>query len=210
MSQDVKVRNRIIESAREMFFQCGFTAITMEQIAESLGMSKKTLYQYFQSKDDLINEITGCTMEESCGAIRKIIADDETDYIQKLKNVMSFLTAIYSKMSPAMIQDMQRNVPEVWKKVQDFRHERLMTDFLSLIQEGVRKNVLRSDVDEKMIVYIWASAIETLLTPKALAQMPFSPGYVFDAITKVIFEGILTDESRINYVHNKTFETSTN
>ena len=123
---------------------------------------------------------------------------------------MSHIAAIYSKMSPAMLQDMQRNVPEIWKKVQDFRHERLMGDMLPFIHEGAEKNFIRRDIDEKMIIYVWASAIETLLTPKALSQMPFSPGYVFDAITKVVFEGILTDEGRVNYVQNHTYETSIN
>lgn len=52
------IRKRILETAKEFFLEFGYKKVTMDEIADSLGMSKKTLYQYFPSKYELLSAVT--------------------------------------------------------------------------------------------------------------------------------------------------------
>ena len=200
MSHDLKIRARILDVAREQFFSFGFTSVTMEHIADLLGMSKKTLYQYFPSKDDLLGEITAATMRDCNCKTEDILNDASLDFVEKLKSLMNFLMTQYSKMSPALMQDLQRSAPELWKKVDEFRHECIMNDFGKLVDEGIEKGVFRRDVDGKLVLLIYRSAVEALINPGVLAELPYTALQVFDAIAKVVFEGTLTEEARPQYI----------
>ena len=70
LDQDVK--QRIMLEARGLFFRYGFSKVTMDEAAEALGMSKKTLYRYFPSKEELLEEVTSAHMEECDSALKSI------------------------------------------------------------------------------------------------------------------------------------------
>ena len=64
---------------------------------------------------------------------------------------------------------------------------------------GVEKGIFRKDVDQRLIVLTYSSAIQGLINPEILSQMPFSVEQVFESVIKIIFSGIFTEEGRIKY-----------
>lgn len=205
---ELKTKNRIMGKARELFYHLGITAVTMDQLADELGMSKKTLYQYFPSKEALLQEIIHAVTDQCDCYVGELMADKSMDFVQRLKHMMEYLTKnIYSQWSTVLVSDMKRNWPEIWAKIMEFRRQRIFQDTAMLIHEGVENGVFRKDLDEKLVVHIWATAIQGLVTPDALSQMPYTASQVFDAIQKVFFEGLLTDSGRAKY--RDTFVTAT-
>ncbi len=205
---ELKTKNRIMGKARELFYHLGITAVTMDQLADELGMSKKTLYQYFPSKEALLQEIIHAVTDQCDCYVGELMADKSMDFVQRLKHMMEYLTKnIYSQWSTVLVSDMKRNWPEIWAKIMEFRRQRIFQDTAMLIHEGVENGVFRKDLDEKLVVHIWATAIQGLVTPDALNQMPYTASQVFDAIQKVFFEGLLTDSGRAKY--HDTFVTAT-
>lgn len=196
---DEDVKKRILDEARTLFFRYGFSKVTMDEAAEALGMSKKTLYRYFPSKEELLQEVTTNHMDECDTELKAICHRTELSPLERLKLTMNYITGIFSKMSEPLVHDLRRNAPEIWKRVEEARQKNIATDFGSLIKEGRQKGQFRKDVDERLFILIYSHVVRDILNPETLSGLPFKPSQVYDTICKVLFEGLLTDKARAEY-----------
>jgi len=199
MASGTDIKQRILEKALDQFLQFGFTKVTMDELAAELGMSKKTLYKWFPTKESLLQAVVEMKHEEIQNGIDGILLNEGMDFVEKLKRYMAFLGEQLSKYRAPFMRDIQRNAPEIWKQMEDFRREKVLSDFGKLLDEGVQKQVLRGDCDQQLVILMYLSSIQGLINPEVLSQLSFSATEVFETITKVLFEGILTDKARAKY-----------
>lgn len=200
MHEEKEIKERILSQAEQMFIQFGYSKVTMDEIAASLGMSKKTLYKFFPGKEALVKEmITSmkCTIDDH---IEFVWSNQEMDFMDKLKSVMNFIGKQTTKLHGPLLEDLHKNIPEVWKEIHDFRKANAVKRFTTFINEGVEKGVFRKDIDRQLIVLFYLHAIQGLINPETLSQLPYSANQVFDAIIRIIFEGTLTEEGRKEYL----------
>ncbi len=200
MTGENEIRNRILEAATEQFLRFGFTRVTMDEVASGLGMSKKTLYQHFPGKEALLREVMRRRMREIEAGYEGILRDDSLDFVEKLKDLMSFMAVQFSRVGQVFLQDLQKNAPEVWREVETFRGRRASSLFGNLVNEGIQKGMFRADVDQHLLTLLYVSAIQGIINPDALSQLPLSASQAFENIIKIIYEGILTDKARAKYV----------
>jgi len=201
MSTDEKeIRERIINKAGEMFFQFGYLKVTMDEIASKLGMSKKTLYKFYPGKEFLIRELFNNVKCEIDDYIQELWSDEKMDFVIKLKKLMNFIALNSSKFRGPLMEDIQKYNPEIWQEILEFRRLHSQKKFSFLINEGVEKGIFRKDVNDGLIILTYISAIQGIINPEVLAQIPFSTNQVFEALGKIIFEGILTEEGRLKYL----------
>ena len=200
MPTDLEIQQRILFTAHQQFMKFGISKVTMDELADELAMSKKTLYKFFPSKDAIIRALLNSVMEETRNQCNALVNEQNIDFVEKLKRVLSFLGKQYSTVTPQFMEDMRRNNPEVWREIQEWRKKSIFEDFGKLVDEGVQTGVFRSDVKKQMIVMMYAGTVEYLINPEMLSQLPFTAAEVFDAIIKVIYEGILSDGAREKYL----------
>jgi AcrR family transcriptional regulator len=199
IKHDEDVKQRIMTEARSLFFRYGFSKVTMDEAAEALGMSKKTLYRYFPSKEELLAEVTGAHMEECDSELKAICNRHEISPLERLKLTMTYITGLFSQMSEPLVHDLRRHAPEIWKQVEQHRQKNIENDFGALIKEGRQKGQFRKDVDERLFILIYSHVVRDILNPETLSGLPFKPSQVYDTICKVLFEGLLTDKARAEY-----------
>jgi len=200
MHEEKEVKERILRQSEQLFIQFGYSKVTMDEIAASLGMSKKTLYKFFPGKEALVKEMITtmkCSIDEH---IDFVWNNEEMDFMDKLKSVMNFIGKQTTKLQGPLLEDLHKNIPEVWKEIHDFRKENAVKRFTAFINEGVKSGVFRKDIDRQLIVLFYLHAIQGLINPETLSQLPYSANQVFDAIIRIIFEGILTEEGRNEYL----------
>ena len=200
MHEEKEIKDRILSQAEQLFLQFGYSKVTMDEIAASLGMSKKTLYKYFPGKEILVKEmITSmkCAIDEH---IDFVWNNEEMDFMDKLKSVMNFIGKHTTKLQGPLLEDLHKNIPEIWQEIHDFRRANSVKRFTAFINEGVEKGVFRNDIDRQLIVLFYLHAIQGLINPETLSQLPYSANQIFDAIIRIIFEGILTEEGRKEYL----------
>ena len=68
------MKQKILEKSKELFLNLGFKSVTMDDIANALGVSKKTIYKYFTNKTSLVDAVTGFMFESICSSIDEICA----------------------------------------------------------------------------------------------------------------------------------------
>ncbi|MDQ3002614.1 MAG: TetR/AcrR family transcriptional regulator [Fibrobacterota bacterium] len=197
--QDEAVKKRIRDEARSLFFRYGFSKVTMDEAAEALGMSKKTLYRHFPSKEELLEAVTSAHMVECDTALKGICHRQDISPLERLKLTMNYITGLFSQMSEALVHDLRRNAPDIWKRIEEHRQKNIASEFGALIKEGRQKGQFRKDVDEHLFILMYSTVVTHILNPEVLSGLPQNPSQVYDTLCKVLFEGLLTDKARAEY-----------
>jgi AcrR family transcriptional regulator len=198
MTTDTEIRERIISFAREHFMHEGFSKVTLDEIAAELGMSKKTLYKYFEDKEDLLRAGIEENLRKVSREIDAITASGDS-FAEKLARVMMLIGKQMSRLSRGAMLDMQKFTPELWKQIETFRREQIFVKIGGMIAQAREENIFRTHVNEQMLTLMIITCIQGILNPEVLTQNSFSAEEAFQFIFRTIFEGALTDESRKDF-----------
>ena len=199
MAAALEIQNRILKVAGSQFFSLGFTKVTMDEIAHELGMSKRTLYQYFPGKKALLRKALLSRTERISEGLGKINQRNETPFGKRLEQALTLVSTEIPHFSPIFLRDIQRHAPEIWQELDQRRQEHIHTRFGQLIHEGVKEGFLRKDISAEMLVLLFSTLIRNVMNPETLSRLPLSAPQAFSVISGVLFEGILTDKGRSQY-----------
>ncbi|MDP2807997.1 MAG: TetR/AcrR family transcriptional regulator [bacterium] len=195
-----KLKKRIIDNASRMFFERGFSSVSMDQIASGLGVSKKTLYQHFPSKEALLYEVVSNMMRENGGIIEGIVSDRKMDFHLKLSRLMNHISGVVGRMARPFGEDLRRNAPEMWEEIDQFRKKKILLNFRKLMESGARQGVFRKDIDPQLMTLMFATLMQNMIDPKLFSQIPFTAAQVFETIVEMVFRGILTEPARKDFL----------
>lgn len=137
---------RIKEKASELFRRYGIKSITMDEIASQLGASKKTIYQYYSDKDELVEDVVSTIIsyaQEICNKNRIGCKDA----VHELIAAMDFVQEIFSDMNPAMMYDLQRFHPKAYKHFLDHKNKFLFDVIKSNLKRGIEEELYRPDIN---------------------------------------------------------------
>lgn len=142
---ELDTSTRIREKAHSLFMQFGLRSVSMDDIANSLGMSKKTIYQYYTDKDELIIEVIGKEISHS----RSICEADRSsseNAVHEIFKAMDMVMEMFAKMNPSLLYDMQKYHPKSFLKFQEHKNEYLFNVIRENIERGIREELYREDI----------------------------------------------------------------
>jgi len=152
-------KDRIIQGGEELFMQAGIKSVTMDDIARHLGMSKKTIYQYFSDKNELVMALVKKRLAHDECEMRSII-DNSTDVIEEMINMMKCSEDIFSRINPIVVHDMQKYHPEAWAEFQKFKAEVITKTLEQLLTKGIKQGFIRPELDVKIIAKMRVNQVE--------------------------------------------------
>ena len=193
--KDRTQKQRILEAVRDRMLSEGFSRLSVDEIAAMFGMSKKTFYKFFPTKEDLINQVADRIMAEGRSRLARIINSDK-DFISKIHELMSFLMFQSSRISKVMQHDVERFAPDLWRRIEEFRTGRITDVFSHLVEQGIKEGYVRSDVNKRIFLLVVLGSVRNVVNPAVLAQESFSAREAIDNILTLFFTGILTDQGR--------------
>ena len=190
---------RILDVARARLFAFGYSALTMEELAHDLGMSKKTLYVHFPGKDAII----GAIIDEIGATIRTrmdvVLSDPKLTFTQKLCALNEIVGSNLAKASPGMLHDLQRFAPALYQKIDEVRQRNVPSVFGRLIRAGIAEGMVRPDVDPDFAVEFWLQAMRGLTHPTVLDRTQLTPRQTLEKAINLFFGGLLTAAGHRDY-----------
>jgi AcrR family transcriptional regulator len=206
MKPNQHIRNHILEHSRKLFFRKGYRKVTVEEIASSLSISKKTIYKYFDSKREILEKTFDIYRDDITDDINRILENQELPFPEKLKKVLASIGLHLGGMNALLFKDIQEHIPDLWEKIRTYKHEAAYLRFNKLIEEGRQKGFIKEDINQAVVVALYASAIEYLLDPVFIKNLPGELNQeipslaidVFDNVIQIIYEGILTPGANIS------------
>lgn len=188
-------KDRIVESAADKFLSQGISKVTLDELASDLRMSKKTVYKFFPSKDDLLRTMVHMMMGRLEKQVDAIVSSGKP-FPEKMTELMAFAGKFIGRFSSQFLRDLERFAPALWKEVETFRRERILSKLDVMFAQAKEEGFFRADLNYQLFMLIFLHAMQGIMNPQVLSQQSFSAQQAFKAIFTILFEGALTDQAR--------------
>jgi TetR/AcrR family transcriptional regulator, cholesterol catabolism regulator len=159
------VRSNVIAKAQELFMTYGFKSVTVDDIAKASGISKKTLYEHFTDKDDIVNAVLA-SIDQTMNQDELAIAKKSANAIEEVIGLMWLFEAKFRAMSPNCIPDLQKYYPSCFLQWQDNRvemEERIKRN----LKRGIKENLYRKNINVEIMSFVRVEEIMFVMTNNA-------------------------------------------
>jgi len=189
-------RQRIVDAARVHFFSHGFRRVTMDDLAEELGISKKTLYAHFPGKIDLLEAVLADKFAGVEATLKEVTRAHAHDFPETLRELLAGTQRELDEIKPPFVRDMRQKAPEVFKLVEQRRAALIQRYFGKFFVEGQRAGMVRKDVPAKLMIEILLAMVQSIMNPPKMEELGMLPKEGFTGILKIVLEGALTAKGR--------------
>src|SRR6266513_3218700 len=189
-------RQRSVDAARIHFFSHGFGSVTMDDLAEELGISKITLYAHFPGKFDLLEAVLADKLTGVEATLKEVTRAHPDDFPATLRDLLAGTQRELDEIKPSFVRDMRQKAPEVFKLVERRRAALIQRYFGKFFVEGQRAGMVRKDVPVKLIIEILLATVQSILNPAKMEELGMMPKEGFAGILKIVLEGALTPKGR--------------
>lgn len=187
------MKDQILEKATEMFLTLGFKSVTMDDIANEMGISKKTIYQHFENKDTLVKESTFNLYETiSCG-IDEIIAANKNP-IEELFAIKDFVLKNLKDESTSPYYQLQKYYPRLHKSLTMKQFEKMGSCVIENLKKGNDLGLFRKEIDRDLISRFYFAGMSSLKDVDLFKPSLFKTKYVQSSYLEYHLRGICTQK----------------
>jgi AcrR family transcriptional regulator len=193
------VRARILKAAEDQFLTNGFSTVTMEDMAVGLGMSKKTMYRHFRSKEQLVKMMLLNRLNRIHRHLEEIHSDPTLDVVTRMKKIVEFLAMRHGEVKQPFFRDLQRHAPDVFKLVDNYRMRAIPALFGKVFEEGRQMGLMRGDIPKELVIESLRVCVQNIINPEVLTRLDMPLRKAFEMILDMLFNGIMTADGKIAY-----------
>jgi AcrR family transcriptional regulator len=139
-------KDRILEKANDLFMQYGIRSITMDEIAAQLGISKKTIYQFFTDKDAMVEAVVNELINRNEEDCRGFILSAE-NAVHEIFLAMDFTQEMLKAMNPQIMYDLEKHHPVAYKRLKQYKYQFLFSTIKENLERGAREEIYRTDLN---------------------------------------------------------------
>ena len=189
---------KILSASIELFGLYGFKTITMDDIARRAGISKKTLYQHFANKQEVVQESVMWYKNQTTENCGMVLVDAE-NAVEAMVKLLAFFDDVYKRINPMAMFEMQRFFPEAYKTFRDLLMERDVAMMRENILQGMKEGVYRSDLDADLMARYRLETSLLILQPSLLVSDRASLMSVALEIGEHFMYGIMSPQGEALY-----------
>lgn len=183
-----RLRHRILEATIPLFNAHGLK-FTMDQLARSLGMSKKTIYAVFPDKKKLLEAMADHCFDFIRRSKDRLMEDDTLPYAEKLRLVLGTLTEKYESIDLSRLHDLKEKYPTVYERVAQ-RLESGWESTVALLEQGIADEALRP-FEIPIFKLMMESTLEQFFQSDVLVRSGLSYKQALDQVVDILLRGIL-------------------
>jgi TetR/AcrR family transcriptional regulator, cholesterol catabolism regulator len=187
-------RQEIIEKVRDLYKTYGIKSVTMDDVAHHLAISKKTLYQFFSDKDELVKSVVECDFKQK--NLESTIDSSKLTAIQEVYEYYKMQIKMIKDHKPSFIYDLRKYYPEVFSKVQQRMRERILNNTRANIIKGKNEEIYRSDLDEEIVARLNLMRIEGIMNGEYFESGEGHSSKLFTEVYKYHMYAIVNDAGR--------------
>jgi AcrR family transcriptional regulator len=146
----MEVKERILSKATDLFMRYGIRSITMDEIAAQLGISKKTIYQFFTDKDDMVTAVIDLEIQKNemdCIHFR----DQSENAVHQIFLALESLEEMLKSTNPLMLYDLEKHHPRSYKKLKEYKYQFLYRMIMENLQWGITEELYRGDIQMDIV-----------------------------------------------------------
>jgi AcrR family transcriptional regulator len=191
----VEVKERILIESGLLFGKYGIRSMTMDSLAEEMGISKRTIYEQFKDKDTLLKEVILYYKNQTNAEAHKLIEQSD-NAIEALFRIMKMTVGQVTRMNPAFFHDMKKYHAKVFKDLADPGEIRDFSITRKLLETGIEQEVFRNDINIEIVNQTIHTLFELFGPDNKMAEAGFDHRALFDHMIIPFYRGISTKKGR--------------
>ncbi|UPQ80814.1 TetR/AcrR family transcriptional regulator [Flavobacterium azooxidireducens] len=187
------MQEQIIEKATEMYLTLGFKSVTMDDIANEMGISKKTIYQHFANKNDLVEAVTMQMFDTiSCG-IDEICLEDKNP-ITEIFEIKNFVMQNLKDEKASPIYQLQKYFPKTFKCLRNKQFDKMEDCVIRNLKKGIELGLYRNDLNLDFVSRIYYSGIHSTKDKEVFPDTMFNAVQLEEMYLEYHLRGIITEK----------------
>lgn len=143
-------KERIKLAAHNLVMKYSIRSVSMDDIATSVGMSKKTLYQYYKDKDELVGAVISSVIEDNrCKC--DIHVETADNAVHEIFLAIEMMVEMFKSMNPAILYEMQKYHPEAYKHFQQHKMQYMYSHIYENLVRGIKEELYREDINPQIL-----------------------------------------------------------
>ncbi|HEY5690597.1 MAG TPA: TetR/AcrR family transcriptional regulator [Cyclobacteriaceae bacterium] len=193
---DTKIK--ILQGAAELFMRYGIRSVSMDNIANHLGVSKKTLYQYFKDKDEMVLSVTKAHIAKDQEELDQI-GKTAKNSIEELVKLSRCLRENFRDMNPSLLFDLEKYHREAWNVWLDYKNNFIKDQIQRSLIQGKEEGYFRAEVNTNVMAIMRIETIQLAFDPSLFPKDQYELTDVQMQIFEHFIYGIFTYKGRKLY-----------
>ncbi|KJB87841.1 TetR family transcriptional regulator [Paenibacillus sp. E194] len=183
-----KTEARLLTHAASQFFRHGYSNLSVDDLVQGIGMSKATLYRYFDSKYDLLEIVIENLFQAIEADINELLASKQGPE-EKLRTFLILMVERLEGIERSAIEDIKHSVPVLYEKFQTLRKHVIINHLVKVLDDGAEQGYFRRNMDQGVVAHIIFAAIESLTETEYLAESRYRFSDIFDMVLTIVMYG---------------------
>ena len=187
-------KTRILKQASEMFTRYGIRSITMDEIARSIGISKRTLYESYSNKEDLLSCCLDFQYHENIRLRNAIVSEHENDPLEIIYQHFRQALILLIGLHPNFLNDLKKYHPRIWKEQIENRQEENIAFTTSIIVKGAAKGIFLDIKHPDILSTMIHSVMQMMTLGNIVPETQYPRSEVFRLVLLNFIRGLATEE----------------
>jgi TetR/AcrR family transcriptional regulator, cholesterol catabolism regulator len=186
-----EIAQKIIASAEGLFMKYGIKSVTMDDIARDLAISKKTIYQYFKDKTEIVVKVAHSHMAREKNQIEEI-QSKAANIIEELIMMTRCMKENHMKTNPAVFLDLRKYYKKGWEVYLEYKNKVFYKSILTSLKRGIAEGVFRPDINAEILATMRLEIIQLSFNDDIFPRDKFDFTEVHKQLAEHFIYGILT------------------
>ena len=185
------ISQKILEIADSLFHKYGIRSISMDEIARELSISKKTIYQYFKDKDDIVYQVTVRNIKLDKEEFEEVFQSSK-DAIDELLKISQCIRVKLKEINPSLLFDINKYHPRSWELWIEYKNHFMKNHIFRSIERGMKEGFFRNDLNAEVLAKLRIEQVEMSFDERVFPRTEFNFLEVQMALFDHFVHGLLT------------------
>lgn len=196
--EEIDNKEKLLKGADELFMKYGLRSVSMDDIARHLGVSKKTIYQHFADKDEVVESVAKAHMEMQREQFEKIAATSK-NAVEEMVKISFCLKENLKNINPSVLFDMQKYHPASWNEWLKFKHKFIRENIIRSMKKGIEDGYFRDDFNMEILATMRLEQVQMAFDNAVFPRDRFNLTEVQAQLFDHFIYGLFTDKGKKLY-----------
>lgn len=196
--EESEQKEKLLRGADDLFMKYGLRSVSMDDIARHLGVSKKTIYQHFADKDEVVASVAKAHMLRQKNQFEHI-ADKSKNAVEEMVKISFCLKENMKNINPSVLFDMQKYHQSAWVEWLKFKQDFIRENIIRSLKQGIEEGYFRDDVNLEIMATMRLEQVQMAFDNNLFPREKFSFTDVQAQLFDHYIHGLFTDKGRKLY-----------
>ncbi len=189
--ESTETKDRILLGAQQLFMRRGIKSVSMDDITAALGISKKTLYKWFETKDHLLQAVVMGHLAHSQGDCDRM-AREADNAVHQIVLMMKWTKQEHADVHPGIFHEMKKYHPGAYEQWHRHKFEFILAQVEQNLRRGIAEKLYRAELDIAVMARLHLGAIDVAMDPELFPARQFNVGRVMQATDEAFLRSVVT------------------